>query len=70
VPSFYEPQALVPAGAWQAARLAANGNELADWALVACVVTPGFDFEDFELAERDALIAENPHLRTTVVDLT
>lgn len=38
------PQALVPAHAWQAAE-AASG-----WALVGCVVTPGFDFAGFELA--------------------
>lgn len=38
------PQALVPAGAWQAAEATAG------WALVSCVVTPGFAFEGFELA--------------------
>lgn len=37
------PQALVPAGAWQAAR------PLGAAVLVTCVVTPGFDFADFEL---------------------
>ena len=39
-----EPQAVVPAGAWQAAR------PVGDWALVGCVVAPGFRFEGFELA--------------------
>jgi predicted cupin superfamily sugar epimerase len=38
------PQAVVPAGAWQAARC--DG----DWALVGCTVAPGFDFASFELA--------------------
>ena len=37
-------QAIVPAGRWQAAR-AVQG-----WALVSCVVAPGFSFEGFELA--------------------
>jgi predicted cupin superfamily sugar epimerase len=37
-------QAVVPKGYWQAAR-ADNG-----WALVSCVVAPGFDFAGFELA--------------------
>ena len=37
-------QAVVPAGDWQAAR-ADNG-----WALVSCVVAPGFDFAGFVLA--------------------
>ena len=38
------PQAIVPAHAWQAAR--ATGA----WTLVSCVVTPGFEFDGFELA--------------------
>ena len=38
------PQGLVPVGAWQAA--AADGG----WALVSCVVVPGFDFAGFTLA--------------------
>ena len=37
-------QHVVPAGAWQAAR--AEGG----WALVSCVVVPGFEFAGFELA--------------------
>jgi uncharacterized protein len=38
-------QGLVPGGAWQSATPAADG-----WSLVACVVAPGFDFDDFELS--------------------
>lgn len=38
------PQAIVPAGQWQAAEA---GD---DWALVSCVVAPGFDFSGFRLA--------------------
>ena len=38
------PQALVPAGAWQAA------EPRDGWALVSCVVVPGFAFAGFELA--------------------
>ncbi|KAB7648620.1 cupin domain-containing protein [Polymorphobacter fuscus] len=41
------PQAVVPAGRWQAAR-AETG-----WALVSCVVAPGFDFAGFVLAPPD-----------------
>ena len=41
------PQAVVPAGAWQAAR------PLGDWTLVGCIVAPAFDFEGFELAPPD-----------------
>lgn len=39
------PQALVPAHHWQAAEADAG------WALVSCVVSPGFEFSGFELAD-------------------
>ncbi len=39
-----QTQSLVPAGVWQ--RTLASGSD----ALVSCLVSPGFDFEDFELA--------------------
>lgn len=38
------PQAVVPAGVWQAA------ETLGDWSLVSCVVAPAFRFDGFELA--------------------
>jgi len=38
------PQAIVPAGAWQAA------ESLGAWSLVGCTVAPGFEFSAFELA--------------------
>ena len=41
------PQAIVPAGAWQAA------ESTGDWTLVGCTVTPGFEFAGFEMAEKD-----------------
>ena len=40
------PQAIVPAGAWQAA------GTTGDWTLVGCTVAPGFDFSTFELAPK------------------
>ncbi len=39
-----QPQAVVPAYAWQAA------ESSGDWTLVGCTVAPGFDFAKFELA--------------------
>jgi predicted cupin superfamily sugar epimerase len=39
-------QSLVPGGMWQSAQPAADRATL-----VACIVSPGFDFADFELAE-------------------
>ena len=41
------PQAVVPAGAWQAAR------SLGDYTLVGCTVAPGFEFAGFEMASED-----------------
>jgi len=38
-----EPQVVVPAGAWQRT-LPGDGD-----AMVSCIVSPGFDFADFEL---------------------
>ncbi len=38
------PQAVVPKGAWQAAR------SLGDWTLVGCTVAPAFAFAGFEMA--------------------
>lgn len=43
----YSPQGLVPANHWQAAH-AVHG-----WALVSCMVVPGFEFAGFELAPPD-----------------
>jgi len=39
-----QPQAIVPADAWQAA------ESTGDWTLVGCTVAPGFEFANFELA--------------------
>lgn len=47
------PQAVVPAGAWQAAR------PLEDYALAACQVSPGFDFRSFEMLADDWARAED-----------
>ena len=40
------PQAVVPAGHWQAA------ESRGDWTLCGCTVAPGFDFAGFELAPK------------------
>ena len=40
------------------------------WSLVSCVVTPGFAYEDFELAERDELVRLCPEQAELIVALT
>jgi predicted cupin superfamily sugar epimerase len=48
------PQAVVPAGVWQAAE--PEGGAV----LCGCTVAPGFEFEDFELGTAERLVAEFP----------
>ncbi len=59
------PQALVPAGTLQAAVV--RGER---WALCGCTVTPAFEFADFEMPARDALVARFPQHRETIERLT
>ena len=60
------PQAVVPAGEWFGARVAAGGR----WALVGCTVAPGFEFSDLELADRAALTASYPAHAGIIAALT
>jgi len=71
-PDAPAPQALVPAGSWQGARLAGGPHLPASraWALVSCIVSPGFEHEDFELGERDALLAAYPEHAEIVMAFT
>ncbi|RMF76269.1 MAG: cupin domain-containing protein [Acidobacteria bacterium] len=59
-------QHLVPAGCWQAARVAAGGA----FAVLGCVVVPGFEFDDFELADRRDLAARFPEHAALIGELT
>ena len=59
------PQAVVPANVWFASRVTKG-----DYALVGCTVAPGFDFKDFELAERKQLIEKFPVHRAVITALT
>ena len=60
-------QAVVPAGAWQGGTLAPGGA----WSLLAVVVAPGFDFEDYEdVADIAALEARHPARAGRIRELT
>lgn len=63
VPS-QQTHAVVPAGCWQAAKPAGPR-----YALVTCVVAPGFEFRDFELARRGTLARAFPLLPEEVLEL-
>ncbi len=55
-------QAVVPAGCWFGAEVVATDS----YALVSCTVSPGFDYADFELGERAALLAAYPEQRELI----
>ena len=62
----YELQAVVRGGCWFAAEPVAE----ADFALVGCTVSPGFDFADFELADRAELTQAFPGQEELIQRLT
>jgi len=52
-------QAVIPSGTWFAAETVSEAEDAAGYSLVGCDVSPGFRFEDFELAT-SALADEYP----------
>ena len=61
-----EFQAVVKAGWW----FGATVNDSASYSLVGCTVAPGFDYQDFELADREELARAFPQHRQMIVRLT
>lgn len=61
-----QPQVMIPAGSWFASRVEQEGG----YALCGCTVAPGFDFADFELAERNKLQAMYPEHMEIIEELT
>ena len=59
-------QYVVPAGHWFASEVAAGGS----YSLVGCTVSPGFDFADFELANREELLQTYPEQTALIKRLT
>jgi len=60
------PQLVVPAGCWFGATVCDDET----YALVGCTVAPGFDFEDFELADRYQMLQAFPEHGEIVRELT
>ncbi|MFA7428989.1 MAG: cupin domain-containing protein [Rhodospirillaceae bacterium] len=60
------PQVIVPAGVWQGARLVPGGTV----ALLGCTVAPGFDFTDYDHADRAALLDRWPEHAALITALT
>jgi predicted cupin superfamily sugar epimerase len=60
------PQHVVPGGTWFGSMPAPG----VPFALVGCTVAPGFEFDDFEMGSRDALLTEFPQARDLIMKLT
>jgi uncharacterized protein len=59
-------QVVIPAGCWFGAML----EKVDSYALCGCTVAPGFDFTDFEMAERKNLLKEFPQHHEIITRLT
>ena len=66
VSTYASPFVTISAGSWFGSR-AENPNS---YTLCGCTVAPGFDFADFELANRDALSALYPTHHKIIDELT
>ncbi|MFV1884180.1 MAG: cupin domain-containing protein [Balneola sp.] len=60
------PQFTVPKNTWFASEV----EDPNTYCLTGCTVSPGFDFEDFELAERKSLIQAFPEHKEVIHRLT
>lgn len=59
-------QAVIKNGNWFAAEVINKKS----FALIGCTVSPGFDFSDFEFANREYLINKYPHLQELIIKFT
>ena len=59
-------QLVIKAGNWFGARVAGNGS----FSLVGCTVAPGFDFSDFQLANRADLLRLYPQHKSIIGEMT
>jgi predicted cupin superfamily sugar epimerase len=55
-------QVVMPAGVWFAAEPATG----TDFTLAGCTVSPGFDFRDFEMADKNSLLQQYPMHRKII----
>lgn len=68
-PRFFEgqePQYLIPAGVWQAGRVARGGS----YSLFGCTLAPGFTPDCFEAGLKDELVARYPSRRADIEELS
>lgn len=63
-------QLVAPRGVWQGSRLANPANDANGFALMGTTMAPAYDQADFELGDRDALIAAYPQRAELIRALT
>lgn len=61
-----QPIVIIKAGSWFGSRVEVEDG----YTLCGCTVAPGFDFADFELAERDSLMQQYPAHAAIIASLT
>ncbi len=61
-----QPQIVIKSNIW----FAAKPQRTDSFSLIGCTVSPGFDFMDFELADRDRLIDKFPNNADLIKKLT
>lgn len=62
-------QVLVKGGCWFAARPKLDSNA-SNFSVVGCMVSPGFDFQDFEMADRQELLKLFPNEKKIILEFT
>ncbi|HUI82851.1 MAG TPA: cupin domain-containing protein [Candidatus Binatia bacterium] len=61
-----QPQVAVRGYVWQGCRLAPGGK----WALMGTTMSPGFDYADYETADREHLLAQYPDAAAKIREYT
>lgn len=60
------PQATIPANTWFACKIKSQSG----YSFVSCTVAPGFDFADFELANKTELMEDYPDFKDVIEEFT
>ena len=62
----HQPQVVVRGHVWQGCRLAPGGK----WALMGTTMSPGFDYADYEIGDREQLCGQYPAMSELISEYT
>jgi uncharacterized protein len=62
----HQPQVVVRGHVWQGCKLAPGGN----WALLGTTMSPGFDYADYEIGDREQLCTEYSDVAPLIIAYT